>query len=211
PYAYDDDGIALSKTDARNLTVTYSHDALHRLTGRRFPDGSADTYLWDSVPWFSSTNSVGRLVHATNNANAASTFSYDVMGHITYEGNWTPSAPAVGANPVRAAYDLAGNLSTLTYPSGRVVSYTYTNSNQLKQVQLSDWSGSPFQSYTYMSLADTNFNPMDVPKSVTFGNGTVESVQYNTRLQPDEISVGQPGVATYADHVYGFTAAGVPG
>src|SRR5258708_5401286 len=73
------------------------------------------------------TNVVGRLVWRTNNVNTASAFSYDVMGRVTYQTNWTPGSPSGSSNPIYAGYDLAGDLTSLTYPSGRTAKFS-TNS-----------------------------------------------------------------------------------
>ncbi len=81
-------------------------------------------------------STVGRLVFVYDGHNAATLFSYHVMGRINWQWDCTPTAFVNGGcNSVRAQYNLAGDLTQLTYPDGRVVTNNYNSGNQLSQVQ----------------------------------------------------------------------------
>ena len=77
---YDSNGNLLTKADARNITVSYSHDALNRMTSKSASDGSFNySYGYDDS---SHSNGIGRLTSSNNNVNAGASYSYDAMGRI---------------------------------------------------------------------------------------------------------------------------------
>jgi RHS repeat-associated protein len=201
---YDANGNLITKTDARSITTTYSYDALNRETFVTHSDGSqvADiTYDVCSIcSPFTSSNSVGRLIRASNDVNAAKFYSYDPMGRVTYQTSWTPSNSNVMANPVSASYDLAGDLASLTYPSGRKVTYQYNNAIQPTQVRFDSYNGTSV-GYNYLSAA--SYAPIGAPTSLTLGSGVIESASYNDRLQPCNLQAAT-GAFTWLNRTNNF-------
>ena len=203
-YSYDADGNLISKTDARGTVATYTYDALHRITGKSFSEGTRGaSYTYDiNNAWgVAATNTVGRLVLAYDGNYAGTLFSYDVMGHVNEQWDCPPSAWLVNHScyTVNAQYNLAGDLTKLIYPDNRVVNYGYNSGDQLDSAQLSN-------GYTYWSVADTNFYPNGTAKQVSFGNGVSESTTLNPRLQLQEETINSPGIGTLADHSYNYGA-----
>ena len=49
-YTYNSDGTMATRRDANNQTVNYSYDSLKRLTQVSRPDGTQDTYYYDTNP-----------------------------------------------------------------------------------------------------------------------------------------------------------------
>src|SRR5207245_1363446 len=76
-----------------------------------------------------------------------------------------------------AGYDLAGNQTSLTYPSGRVIKSQFNGANRLTNINVDDFSG-----YNYLSSA--NYAPFGSPTTFALGNGATETSTYNKRLQP---------------------------
>jgi RHS repeat-associated protein len=126
-YDYDNNSNLTLKTDARNVTTTYGYDALNRNTSISYSDGTmAVGRAYDQT-----TNGKGRLSWEWQCANAGNcgsltSFNYDALGRVADQhqqfwigGNWGP------AYNVYRAYDLAGNVTSQTYPSGHTVSYSY--------------------------------------------------------------------------------------
>ena len=70
-------------------------------------------------------------------------------------------------------YNFGGAMNSETYPSGRVVSYAFDDGARLSQV-----SGG---STVYANQFD--YSTTQGLKSVTLGNGGVETYSYNSRLQ----------------------------
>ncbi len=185
-YSYDPDGNPLSKTDARGIVISYGYDKGHRLTQKSYSDGSAPVgFFYDSFTGVTSDNSIGRLVQQTNNVNAAEFFSYDSLGRIKSQNNWTPSSPSITANPITANYDAAGSLISLTYPDGRTVSTGYNAAGQMINVK-----AGTFSYYTVPQGGDPTtwgYWPTGAMNRGTYGNGVIETTGFNNRLQVSSI------------------------
>lgn len=202
-YTYDANSNLATKQDARGLTITYSYDQLNRLSGKAYSDGTRPiTNYYDVAVYFPVTNAIGRLVMATNNDpnhGGAENFSYDPMGRIIEQRDYLQSGWQPAITP---QYNLLGALTSLTYPSGRQVTFSYNTGDQLDQVQFASFSGTS-AGYNYWSAADNSFYPTGAPKAVTLGNGVVETYSFNQRLQLSENTVSS-GAATFADHLYNY-------
>jgi YD repeat-containing protein len=98
---------------------------LHRVTGKGYGAQScplaapAVTYAYDSGP-----NAIGKITSLTDQAGTAS-YAYDILGRLA-----TETRSLMGANNAAVSknmsygYDLAGFATTLTYPSGKIITYT---------------------------------------------------------------------------------------
>jgi RHS repeat-associated protein len=211
-YGYDSNGNVTSKTDARGVIESVSYDALNRVTAVSYSDGTRGaSYTYDQTGiWgVNGTNMIGRLALAYDGNHVATLFSYDVMGRIERQWDCLPSAWVNGANQgcdqINAQYDLAGDLTQLQYPDGRIFTYGYNSGDQLDQVKLVYWRGNGYN-YNYWSVNDQNFYPSGAPKLATLGNGVVESTILNKRLQTQQDTVSNSAIGTLSDHVYNFGA-----
>ena len=122
-----------SHTDARSVTTTFTYDALNRPLQRIYSDGTPTVgYQYDQTSIWGLTlnNSKGRVTHEYNNNKAERVFSYDKMGRVVNQWDCLPSNCGSTNYSTAFQYDLAGELSQITYPSGRVV--TYTNGGALR-------------------------------------------------------------------------------
>ena len=127
-FSYDNAGNLLTKTDARNVTASYSYDALNRVTAINYSavtngvgTAPAETVLYT---YDSCSNGKGRLCTLSDKT-GLTTYSYDSRGRITDKtqalNNTNP------AQTVSYRYNAAGQMDTMTLPSGKVVAYTYLN------------------------------------------------------------------------------------
>lgn len=124
---FDAAGNLTTSTDAKGQTTTYSYDALHRVTRIVYADGNAIAYEYDQGP-----NAIGRLSRLSDSSGSTA-YAYDSKGRITAETRTLDGATYVTAY----AYDNAGRLASLTYPSGRVVSYTRDDAGRIRQIDVS--------------------------------------------------------------------------
>ncbi len=118
-YQYDNNGNLTTKTDARAITSTYAYDALNRATTRSYSDGTpAVTYNYDST---TITNGKGRLASVSSSVSTYSYSGYDALGRVL------GGSETIGAQTYTMGYnyDLAGHMTSMSYPSGRTVSYGY--------------------------------------------------------------------------------------
>jgi RHS repeat-associated protein len=189
------------KTDARGITTTYSYDALNRLTTATYSDGTAQVqYLYDQTSYngLTITNGKGRLT-GTSDASGTSAYSYDLLGQILAE-NHTISGVT---KSISYSYNLDGSIASMTYPSGRVVSYAYSNAQRPLSV-LDSVSGN------YFAKAAV-YAPPGAQASVLYGytstfSGITASYTYSNRLQlKNQTASSSNGVALNLN--YGFPSA----
>jgi RHS repeat-associated protein len=158
-------------------TVSYCYDELHRVTMRDYqphvynPPACPITAPVVSYAYDSGTNAKGHLTSLTDQAGTA-TYAYDILGRMT-----TETRPIAGISKSTSyTYNLGGSIKTLTYPSGRVVTYTPDSAGRL--VSAVDGNGT-----NYVVSAD--YNPDGSIKSLLNGStpGLSQNFQYTPRLQ----------------------------
>jgi RHS repeat-associated protein len=124
-YTYDNNGNLTQKTDARPVTTNYVYDALNRPTSRTYSDGTpAVTYTYDST---SVANGKGRLASVNSSVSTYSYSAYDALGRVS------GGAQTLGSQSysLSYAYDLAGHVKSMTYPSLHNVTYNYDVAGRL--------------------------------------------------------------------------------
>jgi RHS repeat-associated protein len=189
-YSYDPAGNRTSKTDARGIAVGYTYDALNRLTLVNFPSDPDITYTYD-VPC---TNGKGRLCQVVDQA-GTTTYSYSAKGQLSQETKTVFGAQYVTAYP---GYDPNGNLTLLTYPSGRTVTYTYDLADRVSSVSTTPSGG------TLQTLASAiQYKPFGGMSALTYGNGIGRTVGYDLQYRISSIQSGSVQNLTYGPDANG--------
>lgn len=186
---YDSQGLVTDTYDARQVRTQFSYDGLNRVTGTTYTGESsptqtpAVTYTYDQQ--HANYYNKGKLTEVSTaaTANAPATiqaYDYDKMGRVESHSQ------SVGSHVYSTSYsyNLAGWLVSQTYPSGKVVSYGYDEAARLSNVRDTTNQQSP---KTYMN--NLSYAAHGGMLSATLGNGAVEGVLYNDRLQPKTISL----------------------
>ena len=135
---YDADGNLLYKTSpqanqtgAATTTISYCYDSLNRILAKQYTNSGATLPACASTPPYlpnpavtytydSGTNGIGHLSSLTDPAGSAS-YAYDPLGRMSTEQRTING----GSKSMGYSYNLDGSLQSLTYPSTRVVNYTY--------------------------------------------------------------------------------------
>ncbi len=177
-YSYDNNGNVKTVTTGRG-TISYNYDALNRVTSET-AGAMTNSYTYDlsTNGGYQSQYPVGRLVEASNNVNASEQFSYDPMGRITYQANCIPASCSQTGNAVHATYDYVGNVISLTYPDGRVITRNFDSALHLSGVQYSSWNG---QSQNSAYLSSITYAPTEDLTGAVYGNGVQMSSSYSNR------------------------------
>ncbi|MEP7338685.1 MAG: hypothetical protein ABI977_13185, partial [Acidobacteriota bacterium] len=192
-YTYFNNGNLKDKTDARGITTTYAYDGLNRNTTvnysntaltpdiKRFYDGAVNgkgRYWFD---YSGGDYSTGLEVEHT------AIDSYDEMGrplakrqHFKFGGGWSDAFPS------NLTYDLAGGVTSQSYPAGgsRGVNYTYDTAGRLSSFT-GTLGGSSSRTYadqfTYWAGGQM--------KQERFGTTTAlyHNLHYNSRMQMVDI------------------------
>lgn len=177
--AYTPSGQIAQKTDPRGVVTTFTYDSLNRVSRISHSDGTpAVTYTYGSAGV--SNFGAARLVQTTDGI-GTQTYQYNNMGQITQ------MAKTIGSNTytVNYNYNPAGQLASITYPSGRAVTDNYDAIGRLTQVGTGGVSVANIGAY----------NAAGQILSVTYGNGMYGTFSYNSQMQITNIQYSSSGTA----------------
>ena len=196
-YGYDNNGNLTARVDARDVTTTYTYDALNRNTNvvytndpnatpaiNRYYDGWRDG-VSQNIP-----NSKGRLWQTeTTGASAARTTinGFDALGRPTSESQQFYNSGWSQAYTTQRGYNLAGGVSWQTYPSGRSVAYSYDSAGRTNS-----FTGNLGDGVQKTYASEITYSPFGSMTNEKFGTDTslYNKLFYNSRAQLAEIRVG---------------------
>jgi len=133
---YDANGNLVYKTDARGILTSYVYDALNRNTSITYTNDPANTPSVTRTYDNPTTGAYGkgRLWSTQASASTLVTIdSYDALGRTKsqkqqfyYNNAWSQPYSVSGIT-----YDLAGHVTSITYPSQHTVNYNYDGAGRL--------------------------------------------------------------------------------
>jgi RHS repeat-associated protein len=180
-FTYDDVGNMFSMNNS-NVNVTYTYDALNRVTDVNYVSfGNSIHYVYDEA---------GNRVSMTDPDSGVTTYAYD-------EANCIISLTNPLGQPTTYTYDSIGRLIRKDYHNGVYSIYTYDEANRLLSLTNKNSSGGVLSSYTYEY--DTAGNRI----SMTEANGDKTTYTYDNLYQL--ISVTYPDNSTIS---YTYEAVG---
>jgi len=153
---YDVHWNPVTSTDANGTATTSQFDLLNRRTRRDITPGagvSAETTLEEFAH-----DGRGRLVSAMDDDSVV-TRQHDSLGHCTRE--------ALGPNATLRVFDAEGNVTSTTYPGGRVVTRTF---DELNRALVISGPMGPVGTYSYIGRR---------VEAIDFGNGLRQSFTYD--------------------------------
>lgn len=157
---FDAAGNVLSSTDARGISASFAYDALNRLTSITYPTPGEDiTYGYDAC-----ANGIGRLCSVTDPTGTRS-YAYDGLGRIA-SVSWAANNQAYTTS---STWSPADRLASITYPSGRVVSYTRNSLGQISAIATGGQNIVTGRTYRADGLLTGQ----------TYGNGLVDTRSYD--------------------------------
>lgn len=180
-FSYDAVGNRIGALDARAVQVQYSYDALNRLRFVKYPAASIEnvTYSYDDTS--SGNFGIGRLTGVINTG-AGLAYSYNAQGFISQK---IATINAVEST-TQYVYDLAGNILSIVYPSGRVVNYTYDTAGRVQSVKTKETLLAAEQTI----VEGVKYLPFGPASNYTFGNGLSHSASYDNDYRLTSIQVG---------------------
>jgi RHS repeat-associated protein len=213
-YQYDANGNLVLKIDPRlgrtrdltcssvsytgnNIATCYEYDELNRVKTRAYNNDTPDvTYTYDTSDVAYST---GRLTSVSSSVSATNYIQFDALGRVKASSQVTDG---VTYSMPEYNYNLAGNLTSEKYPSGRVITTGYDNAGRLSSVtgQMGTTS-TPYAS-------DFAYTSHGAVKDMKLGNNLYEHASFNNRLQPTELDLGttQGGIDRLKlEYAYGTT------
>ena len=154
-HTLDAAGNLLTRTDARGVLATYSYDALNRMTSAVYTQSGqpAQSILWNyDQTGAGFSYGVGRLTSTQFPAGSA-TYGYDPLGRLVTSTQTVTSENTVSLT-TGYGYDAAGHITSITYPSGRVLNIPHSG-GQPNGMSLAAAGGGT----TLPLLSDLQFQP----------------------------------------------------
>jgi hypothetical protein len=194
------------KTDARGITATYIYDIgtmKDRLNTITYSDGTATTnYFYDQTTYNGLTITYGGDRRTgMSDGSGQTAWSYDPVGHIITERRTNGAATDVTSY----TYNVDGSTASITYPSGRVINYTFNNAQQ--EVSVVDATSST----NYITNA--TYSPQGALSSAVHGlvsggfAGVTETYTYNNRLQI-ATHTASSSAGSVLSHTYSYDQGG---
>jgi len=118
--SYDSAGNLLARTDARGVIATYTYDGINRATRIVFNNGTTSethTFQYDV-----GSNAKGRLSQVTDTASFTD-WTYNSQGRVASKSQTVDTY----TKTVAYGYNSAGQLTSITTPSGQQIDYGYLN------------------------------------------------------------------------------------
>jgi RHS repeat-associated protein len=186
-------------TDARNITTTLAYDALSRLTGKTYSDTTpAVTYSYDQTSSSGLTITYGNgLRTGMSDGSGTTAWSYDKMGRVATR----QQTIATVTKSIGYTYNLNGSAATMTYPSGRVYTYTYNNAGQI--ASLIDTVHN-IKFFTSPQYAPPGMLTSGIHGAVTGWNAITLTNTYNNRLEPTQFQAVSPVPLTLLNLSYSY-------
>ena len=196
-YTYDANSNLATKQDARLIMTTYAYDALNRVKSRTYTNDPQSTpavsYKYDNQaltggPSFTVGSSIGRLIAVTYGTGSAGSYQgYDQLGRVNVSYQQTDSINY----GFGYGYNLASEMTTETYPSGRQVITEYDAAGRA--------AGISARGFYYAGAAASDatnriqYAAHGAVSVMLLGNGKWEHTNFNNRLQPTQIGLGTSG------------------
>ncbi|MEQ1694531.1 MAG: RHS repeat-associated core domain-containing protein [Hyphomicrobiaceae bacterium] len=171
-------GLPTQITDGRAIVTNMTYDNAGRIKTKTYPAATAEnvTYTYDNVT--APNKGKGRLTKVASQSNVID-FVYDVRGNVTKETRTI----ATKVHVVSYVYDLADRITQITYPSGRIVTYTRDTTGRITGVttKLNATAASVTLASGIVYQPTTN-----LVQSMTYGNGLND---WNTYTLDHELDV----------------------
>ncbi len=199
-YAYNSFNLVSQRTDARGVVATYSYDNLNRATQVSYNVGTTGVPATPTVSMSydeggSAANALGRLTTLTDGTGTEK-YTYNNLGLMT-QLTKTVSGTQY---PFLYAYNLSGELTSLTYPSGRIVQENYDAIGRLCAVGGSGATCTTGTNY----VSGFAYNTASQVTGFNYGNGVAAALTYSAdRLQMQTLSYAK-GATTLASLNYWY-------
>jgi RHS repeat-associated protein len=212
-YEYYPNGNLKKKIDARQVQTDYIYDALNRMIKRSYsvvigapvPTNYVATpqaeYFYDGtgmplengVRLPTPAYSKGRLTAVKSSVSETINTEFDPMGHVKKHRQVVDPQGSPTSYMMEYGYDLAGNMISQKYPSGRTINTLFDTAGRISQV--SGGLGSAENSSSSMLQMDLyadsfTYTAHGAVSSFKLGNGLWERTKYNSRLQPTLLRLG---------------------
>lgn len=191
-YTYNSYGLVTQRQDARGALTNYSYDGFNRPIQITYSIANTNATATPATALVygnsSALNNNGRLITRNDGAGSES-LAYDFLGRITSR------QLTIGGSVynIQYQYNLAGQITAITYPSGRQIQIQRDPIGRLTQILN---NGADVYA---VSLYGSGSQPL----AGSFGNGTTTVFAYNSLQQLSSLSYSE-GASTLFSLTYGY-------
>ena len=159
--------------DPRSITTTYVRNGFGEIIQEASPDKGTWVYVRDAR---------GSVIQRTDPRGAVASLSDLPIADSSLfdnKGNLASASRAVASTPAFTSaytYDLAGNVASITYPSGRVVKFSRDALGRISGITTSPTAGGTLQTIA----SSIGWVPYSGVSGLTFGNGIVQTFTRDT-------------------------------
>lgn len=197
-YWYDEAGNLTQVVDGDGQQTNYTYDDGSRLTQATFAGASAETITYSYDATAGGNMGIGRLTGITEES-GSSAFVYDAQGRLTGDTKVIQGRTyAVGY-----AYDRNGEVTEITLPSGRTVTFTRASDGLVSGITT---KADPLASSETLA-SSVGYLPFGPLQSLTYGNGLTLTRTFDQNYWLERIEVKAIGV-TSLDLTFGRNANG---
>lgn len=176
-YVYDLNGNLTSRVNAAGQTESYVYDAANRITSKSISHPSLGTRTFAFTYGANATPEAGQVT-VISTSGLVLRFSHNLLGQTTTAGQTFTGTSSTNLS-TRYGYSDNGSLTDITYPSGRVVSYTLDSSSRIVGLSSSDTS----------LLSAITYSPLGALAGWTFGNNQIVTRAYDTNGRITSVSM----------------------
>jgi RHS repeat-associated protein len=188
-YGYNPAGLRISQTDANQVSSAFEYDALGRLTAHTFVADPSQNVYYD-YDWTASKSSdcsayaneqfpVGRLWRIRDES-GSTRYCYDRYGNVARQ---IQTATLGSTRTTTTTYDNAGHIQAMTYPSGAIVVYLRDAAGNIRNLGVK-----PPAAAQMTLVSNVTYLPFGPIKQLTFGNGRVQTFNYDSSYGIDSVS-----------------------
>jgi len=191
-YTHDAAGNVLTRSDARGVTATYSYDALNRVASVRYSSTTTGgafaedvTYTYDAGT--ACTAGFGHLCAVTD-ASGETRYGYDAFGNVLTRTHIELARTYV----TRYTYDSANRVTTITYPDGRLVTFSRDSLGRISTIT------TMLNGTARNLISARSYRADGLLLAQTFGKGLTEARQYDLQGRLTYQSLGTADTRIYA-------------
>lgn len=178
--AFDESGNLISKTDANYVIINYEYDALNRLTKIDFPDDQDMVYTYDEMDVAYGRGKLTRM----QDGSGTTRYAYDERGNIIEQRVTINGTTYV----TRYTYNLNNQATQISYPSGRVVTYSINDVGNITDVFIDGLT----------IISGMTYEPFGGLKEMQFALSSLQTtVNRDSRYQIKSIQAGNIVNRTY--------------
>jgi RHS repeat-associated protein len=181
-YTYYDTWNLYTRTDGQGRTATLTYDPLNRLTDKTYSDSTPPAHY----AYFGTQDFVSSV---TSSASSYNYSNYDAFGRPGAGTQQTSGQPNPFTFP-SITWTPQGQVSSIKYPSGRVVTTSFDGAGRPSGVQGSLNNGTPTNYITMPTDVTQAYAAHGEIQQVTTGDQLLRNIGYNAWLQTTSVNAG---------------------